>query len=175
MGISRDGIALELNPRTLLTNLDPEALHKQLNFGPLNPEASNSKSRAPNAYINTTLKSPDLNPKPSTLPQVHSNIPQIPTIKGHKDSKKGPLIGPGSSQALRALLRHSGATGYLGIYCLNLYLNIPKPKFLWVHIINPNVDFIGTPQKVGWVLVSFIEFPNPLHPKMRFPNPAFSV
>ena len=28
-------------------------------------------------------------------PEQRSNIPQIPTLKGHKDSIKGPLTGPG--------------------------------------------------------------------------------
>ena len=32
-------------------------------------------------------------------PQLPSNIPQIPTMKDHKGSMKGPLGGPGKVQA----------------------------------------------------------------------------
>ena len=39
----------------------------------------------------------------------------------------------------------------LGFGCTTLrrrvYPNLPKPTFLWVLIINPNIDFIGTLQK----------------------------
>ena len=28
-----------------------------------------------------------------------------------------------------------------------VYLNLPKPIFLWVRIINPSMEFIGTLQK----------------------------
>ena len=30
------------------------------------------------------------------------------------------------------------------------YLNLPKPTFLWVLIISPNMEFIGTLQKIGF-------------------------
>ena len=33
-------------------------------------------------------------------PKLPSNIPQISTIKGHKDSIKGPLRGPGRASGL---------------------------------------------------------------------------
>ena len=35
-------------------------------------------------------------------PQLPSNIPQIPTIKGHKASIKGPLGGPGLGLKFKA-------------------------------------------------------------------------
>ena len=36
-------------------------------------------------------------------PKLPSNIPYIPTIKGHKGSIKGPLGGPGSAKPWRLL------------------------------------------------------------------------
>ena len=40
-------------------------------------------------------------PDPTSTPQLPSNIPQIPTIKGHKASIKGPLGGAGTPNTLR--------------------------------------------------------------------------
>ena len=54
---------------------------------------------------------------PSWTPQLPSNIPQVPTIKGHKDSIKGPLGGPGCSFCILFVLRFVGlldASGFRG-------------------------------------------------------------